>query len=165
MSDNFEETKYSYIAVIDEVKINGKSDKNVKVYMVRDRDKTVSLAERCEFSNEKKPNLFVSIHVNSSTNEDIKGVETHWYKEDSRQYANYVHKEMQKKIKNWNTVDRGLFNSKFYVINHTDAPAILCEIGFISNKDERDEIIKTKRQEEIAEAIANGIYNYLKAKK
>lgn len=140
-------------------------DKNVKVYMVRDRDKTVSLAERCEFSNEKKPNLFVSIHVNSSTNEDIKGVETHWYKEDSRQYANYVHKEMQKKIKNWNTVDRGLFNSKFYVINHTDAPAILCEIGFISNKDERDEIIKTKRQEEIAEAIANGIYNYLKAKK
>ena len=72
---------------------------------------------------------------------------------------------MQKKIKKWNTVDRGLFNSKFYVINHTDAPAILCEIGFISNKDERDEIIKTKRQKEIAEAIANGIYNYLKAKK
>lgn len=140
-------------------------DKNVKVYMVRDRDKTVSLAERCDFSNEKKPNLFVSIHVNSSTNEEIIGVETHWYKEDSRQYAEFVHREMQKKIKKWNTVDRGLFNSKFYVINHTDAPAILCEIGFISNKDERDEIIKTKRQEEIAEAIANGIYNYLKAKK
>ena len=140
-------------------------EKNVKVYMIRNTDKTVSLAERCEFSNEKKPNLFVSIHVNSSTNEDIIGVETHWYKEDSRQYAEFVHKEMQKKIKKWNTVDRGLFNSKFYVINHTDAPAILCEIGFISNKDERDEIIKTKRQKEIAEAIANGIYNYLKAKK
>lgn len=139
--------------------------KNVKTYMVRDKDKTVSLAERCEFSNEKKPNLFVSIHVNSSTNDTSYGVETHWYKEDSKQYAEYVHREMQKKIKSWKTIDRGLFKSQFYVINHTEAPAILCEIGFISNKNEREEIIKTKRQEEIAEAIADGIYNYLKAKK
>ena len=150
------------IAKLVEKKLN---QKNVKTYMVREKDKTVSLAERCDFSNEKKPDIFVSIHVNSSTNENIKGIETHWYKSDSLNYANCVHKEMQKKIKKWNTNDRGLFNSKFYVINHTEAPAILCEIGFISNKEERDEITKAERQEETAEAIADGIYNYLKAKK
>ena len=150
------------IAKLVEKKLN---KKNVKTYMVREKDKTVSLAERCDFSNEKNPDIFVSIHVNSSTNENIKGVETHWYKSDSLNYANCVHKEMQKKIKKWNTNDRGLFNSKFYVINHTEAPAILCEIGFISNKEERDEITKAERQEETAEAIADGIYNYLKAKK
>ena len=72
---------------------------------------------------------------------------------------------MAKNVKKWKTVDRGLFKSQFYVINHTEAPAILCEIGFISNKDEREEIIKTKRQKEIAEAIADGIYKYLKARK
>ena len=139
--------------------------KKVKTYMVRDKDKTVSLAERSDFSNNIKPDVFVSIHVNSSTNDTSYGIETHWYKEDSKKYAQYVHKEMAKKVKSWNTTDRGLFNSKFYVINHTDAPAILCEIGFISNKKEREEITKTKRQEEIAEAISNGIYNFLKAKK
>ena len=139
--------------------------KKVKTYMVRDKDKTVSLQERSDFSNEIKPDVFVSIHVNSSTNDTSYGVETHWYKEDSKKYAQYVHKEMVKKVKDWKTTDRGLFNSKFYVINHTDAPAILCEIGFISNKEEREKIITSKRQEEIAEAISNGIYNYLKAKK
>ncbi len=139
--------------------------KNVKTYMVRDKDKTVSLAERCEFSNEKKPDVFVSVHVNSSTNDTSFGVETHWYKEDSKKLADCVHRELQKKMKNWKTNDRGLFKSQFYVINHTEAPAILCEIGFISNKNERDGLMSAKRQEETAEAIADGIYNYLKAKK
>lgn len=139
--------------------------KKVKTYMVRDKDVYVSLKERSDYSNSIKPDLFVSVHVNSSTNDTSYGIETHWYKEDSRKYAKDVHNEMAKKIKTWKTVDRGLFNSKFYVINHTDAPAILCEIGFISNKSEREEIIKQKRQQEIAEAIANGIYNYLKARK
>ena len=140
-------------------------DKKVKTYMVRDKDKTVSLADRCEFSNKKEPDLFVSVHVNSSINESILGVETHWWKEDSKKYAQVVHNEMAKNVKKWKTVDRGLFKSQFYVINHTEAPAILCEIGFISHKKEREEIIKQKRQEEIAEAIADGIYNYLKARK
>lgn len=139
--------------------------KKVKTYMIRSNDKYVSLQERSDYSNEIKPDVFVSIHVNSSTNDVSYGIETHWYKEDSNQYARYVHKEMSKKVKDWKTTDRGLFNSKFYVINHTEAPAILCEIGFISNKAEREQLITEKRQEEIADAIANGIYNYLKAKK
>ncbi len=150
------------IAKLVEKKLN---EKKVKTYMVRDKDKTVSLAERSDFSNNIKPDAFVSIHVNSSTNDTSYGVETHWYKEDSKACAKYVHGEMAKKTKSWSTIDRGLFNSKFYVINHTEAPAILCEIGFISNKKEREEIIKAKRQEETAQAIADGIYKYLKAKK
>ncbi len=139
--------------------------KKVKTYMVRNKDIYVSLADRSIFSNEKNPDLFVSIHVNSSTNEEITGIETHWWKEDSLNYAKSVHNEMTKKNKTWKTKDRGLFKSQFYVINHTEAPAILCEIGFISNTGERNEIIKEKRQQEIADAISDGIYNYLKTRK
>ena len=64
----------------------------------------------------------------------------------------------------WNTKDRGLFKSQFYVINHTEAPAILVEIGFISNADERKAITTQKRQSEIAKAISDGIMEYLKNK-
>ena len=49
-----------------------------------------------------------------------------------------------------------MFKSQFYVINHTEAPAILVEIGFISNADEREAIITQKRQSEIAKAITGG---------
>ena len=70
-----------------------------------------------------------------------------------------------KNLSKWETLDRGLFQSKFYVINHTNAPAILVEIGFLSNPNERRELIKEKRQEEIAKSLADGIMEYLKSRK
>lgn len=136
--------------------------KKVKTTMTLDKDKTVSLQERCDISNEVSPDLFVSIHVNSSVNNAIYGVETHWWKQDSVEYAQTVHSSLAKNFGKWGTRDRGLFKSQFYVINHTEAPAILVEIGFISNANEREAIITQKRQTEIAKAITEGIMNYLK---
>jgi N-acetylmuramoyl-L-alanine amidase len=57
--------------------------------------------------------------------------------------------------------NRGLFKSKFYVINHTTAPAILIEIGFISNADERSQLTGEKRKQATAQSIADGIQKYL----
>ncbi len=136
--------------------------KKVKTTMTLDKDKTVSLQERCDISNETAPDLFVSIHVNSSVNNAIYGVETHWWKRDSVEYAQTVHSHLAKNFGKWGTRDRGLFKSQFYVINHTEAPAILIEIGFISNANEREAIITQKRQTEIAKAITEGIMDYLK---
>ena len=50
----------------------------------------------------------------------------------------------------------------FYVINHTTDPAILCEIGFLSNDEERNELITDDRKQKTAKAIADGIIEYLK---
>ena len=69
-----------------------------------------------------------------------------------------MHKELMDKI---DCLDRGLFKSKFYVINHTEAPAVLLELGFISNDEERNLLISEKRQKTSAQAIADGIVNYL----
>ena len=60
------------------------------------------------------------------------------------------------------SLDRGLFKSKFYVINHTTAPAVLCEIGFLSNDAERNELVTEARKQKTAKAIADGIIEYLK---
>lgn len=138
--------------------------KGVQTTMTMEKDKTVSLQERCDISNETRPDVFVSIHVNSSVNNAIYGVETHWWKQDSIEYAKIVHSNLEKNFNKWKTKDRGLFKSQFYVINHTEAPAILVEIGFISNADEREAIITQKRQSEIAKAISNGVMEYLKSR-
>ena len=58
-------------------------------------------------------------------------------------------------------MDRGLFKSKFYVINHTEAPAVLLELGFISNDSERNALLSEQRQMDSAQAIADGIVKYL----
>ncbi len=133
-----------------------------KVYMTRDEDKTLSLQERVDFAEENEPDIFVSIHVNSSEGTTATGLETHYYHDYSIGLAKVVHEALTKHV---NSKDRGLFKSKFYVINHTTMPAILVEIGFISNEDERQDMISEKRKQATAKAIAEGIKNYYKQQK
>ena len=66
-------------------------------------------------------------------------------------------------IKDIDTKDRGLLKSKFYVINHTTVPAILVETGFISNEEERNELVTEARKQKTAKAIAEGIIEYIKS--
>ena len=57
--------------------------------------------------------------------------------------------------------NRGVIKSRFYVVRHTTAPSVLLELGFISNEQERELMQTKKRQEAFAEAITEGIINYL----
>jgi len=129
-----------------------------KVILTRSEDKTLALDERVQIANDKKANIFVSIHINASVKTEIKGIETHYYSQSGYEVAKVIHKEL---IENINSEDRGLFKSKFYVINHTKAPAVLLELGFISNDQERTALTSDKRQTDSAQAIADGIINYL----
>ena len=130
--------------------------------MTRSDDSYVSLQDRVAYSEEYSPDIFVSIHVNSSTSNSPNGIETHYYHQESIPLAQTVHSSMVSSIK---AHDRGTFKSKFYVINHTTAPAILVEIGFISNTAERGQLLTADRKQETAKAIVEGINNYFKAAK
>ncbi len=140
--------------------------KDIYVYMTRSKDATLTLEERVNYSNEISPDIYVSIHTNSTVQEDSYGLETHYYKDDSLELANTIHSVFasEKNLKKWETKDRGVIKSRFYVINHTEAPSVLIEIGFLSNLAERAKLLTEKRQDEIAEAIVKGILEYLKVK-
>ena len=129
-----------------------------KVLMTRYEDKTLSLEERVEYANKKDADIYVSIHINASVKSEIKGIETHYYTQSGYKVAQVIHEEL---LDNVDAEDRGLFKSKFYVINHTKAPAVLLELGFISNEQERSSLTSEKRQTDSAQAIADGIINYL----
>ena len=133
--------------------------KGYEVKMTRVDDTFVSLEDRVNISEAYSPDIFVSIHVNSSVKPEITGVETHYYHQESMSLAQTVHSSMASAIQSPN---RGLFKSKFYVINHTTAPAILVEIGFISNSAEREQLVGEKRKQATAKSIADGIQNYFK---
>lgn len=132
------------------------------VKMTRTSDVYVSLQGRCDISNAYDPDIFVSIHVNSSVRPEITGIETHYYHQESMSLAQTLHSSLASNI---NSKNRGLFKSKFYVINHTTAPSILMEIGFISNDGERAQLVSEKRKQDTARAIAEGVKNYFKQNK
>lgn len=131
------------------------------VLMTRSDDSYVSLQDRVAFSEAYAPDIFVSIHVNSSTSDTPNGIETHYYHPESIPLAQTVHSSLVSSI---NAHDRGTFKSKFYVINHTTAPAILVEMGFISNTSERIQLLTNDRKQATAKAIVEGINNYFKDK-
>lgn len=133
--------------------------KGYSVKMTRDDDTYVSLQDRVSISENYHPDIFVSIHVNSSVRPEITGVETHYYHQESISLAQTVHSSLASAVQSPN---RGLFKSKFYVINHTTSPAILVEIGFISNASERAQLVGEKRKQATAKTIADGVENYFK---
>lgn len=137
------------------------ASRGVSVTMTRDTDCSVSLEDRTIICANRTPDIFVSIHVNSSVKPEITGIETHYYHQNSLNLAQTIHASMMSIIR---SRDRGLFKSRFYVINHTTTPAILVEMGFISNDNERCELISEKRKQQTAEAIASGILKYLNKK-
>lgn len=132
--------------------------KGAHVEMTRWGDSTVSLQERVEFANSKRTDIFVSIHINSSVRPEVHGIETHYYTDSGYEVAKIIHKSIMSKVSG---VDRGLFKSRFYVINHTEAPSVLLELGFLSNDNERNALLTEDRKQKSAEAIADGIINYL----
>ena len=136
--------------------------KGYKYAMTRTNDTYLGLQERCDFTEEENPEIFVSIHVNSAVATEPFGIETHYFHENSKELADTIQKHM---LENIESKDRGVIKSKFYVINHTDVPAVLVETGFLSNPEERAELITEKRKDAIAKAIAEGIIEYLKNNK
>jgi len=132
---------------------------SVRVTMTRSEDTFVSLADRVTLTNGTNPNAFVSVHINSlETNSSINGIETYYQTEQSKELARSIHDCLVSKL---SAPDRSIRRARFYVINHTPVPAVLAEVGFISNKDERDKLISSDYQQEVANAVARGVMLYL----
>ena len=125
----------------------------------RTNDVNPSLQERCDFSNERKAVVFVSIHTNASVKEEPNGIETHFYHDNSIELSEIIQKHLISETKANN---RGTIKSMFYVINHTNVPAVLVEMGYISNDEEREALQSKQRQEQTAKAIAEGILEFLR---
>jgi len=112
---------------------------NTVIY-TRRVDKYIKLEERTDISNRNNADLFISLHCNGYANKDAHGGEI-WVSKDAsdttREFAKNLfyslyesHLPLDMRIG-----DRGLMykEQNFYVLKHTKAPAVLIELGFISN--------------------------------
>ncbi len=135
-------------------------ESGIKVIMTRDEDSFISLSDRVAITNNLKPDLFLSVHINSlESTSDIHGIETYYQSDISRPLAQNIHESIVSEL---GAPDRAIRKAKFYVINRAQVPAVLAEVGFISNKSERDKLVSADYQEKIAGALAKGAILYLK---
>ena len=144
------ETKEIAYLVSTKLKFNG-----IEILVVQDGD----LWDVTEKSNSWTSDYFVSIHCNSFS-ADSHGVETFSLSSTGkgRVLAEKVHKEL---VPATNLFDRGLKTANYHVLRETDCPAILTEIGFISNSTEEALMKDSTWDNKVSSAIARGICNFL----
>lgn len=143
-------------------------NKGVNVIYTRTSDKVAwqknekaDLQYRTNLSNNSKADLFISIHTNSSIIRSVKGMETYYApgSSNSKALASAIQNKLVSSLKFPN---RGIKSERFYVLRNTKVPAVLVELGFISNSSEEDILKSSKYQSSYAEAVAGGILSYLK---
>lgn len=109
----------------------------------------------CETSNEWGADIFVSLHCNAF-NTVARGTETLYKSYNGQQLAELIQDQI---INSINTVDRGIKKrDDLWVLNGTDAVAVLVEMAFIDN-DEDLEILNNDL-DTIVRAIARGITDF-----
>ena len=112
-------------------------------------------------SNRADADVFISIHCNAC-NGSANGTEVwHYYGSgEGEKLADCIQNQIVDAL---GTVDRGVKGAKpgvngLYVLNNTDAVAVLVELAFIDN--ESDAALLRDRQDEFARAIARGVTDY-----
>jgi len=141
--------------------------KGVKVYLTRKKDCTMTLTQRYNYANSVKASLFVSVHHNALPNNRLyKGTETLYYPSgvtlkgmDSKRLASITQKELVKKL---GTINRGIISRpKLAVLRNSRMPSIIAEIGYMTNKAERNRIKNSSFKQKSAEALCSAILKAL----
>lgn len=126
-----------------------------RTVMTRDGDYFVSLGNRCAIANRTRNSVFISVHFNAGRREGANGIETYYYGRSSASFAAAVHREV---LRAAGTEDRGVRRRGFYVIRRTRSPAVLAELGFLTNRREGARIATSAtHRQRLADALANAI--------
>ena len=128
----------------------------VSVALVRSDDRTVDLDDRCAIANASGADLFVSVHCNSFTNTSVKGFEGYYFNGDSdgKRLAELILSAAESDPR---ITTRSVREETYRVLRKTALPAVLLEIGYLTNDTERAELQSREYQDAIAQAIFDGI--------
>lgn len=176
----------------------------LQVLLTRDNDRFVSLQDRTKFANDKKADLFVSLHTNASKDSKARGLETYYLStaqsSDARAVEalenevvelfeggsaaktkyddlNFILSDLsqtehlessnnlagniqQNLVAGTQGYDRGVKQANFYVLRGAFMPAILVEMGFISNGEEEHLLTNPEYQNRLARTIFEGIKRF-----
>lgn len=136
-----------------------------KVVMTRSNDTYYTLDERVKIAQEHYADVFVSVHVNAASNPSAQGTETYYSVTgngslvEKNALAAAINRQI---VQNANMHDRGVKKADYVVIKNTAYPAVLVELGFITNPQDYNKLKDDHYIEIYAESIYRGIVEYYK---
>ena len=154
---------------------------NVWVQLTRTADRGVSLSERKQIIKKMQSELFISIDVNAGFSKNSTGFEIYFpgfkgespeqggskeilkdmarnrYLNDSVRLAKLIQKHMDKVFPR---KSRGLRDAHVLALEGLSIPAVVVEIGFATNPEDRKTIVDAKTQAAVAHALCQSIKDF-----
>ena len=154
-----------------------------KIRYVRNSDIKVPLERIGAIQRSHRSDLFISLHVNSAKDRSVSGLETYCltpafapssssnklqrevkagnkFDNNNLALAFNIQKGM---ISRTGAADRGVKRANFVILRDLNAPGVLIEVGFISNRNEERRLNNSVYIDAIARGIADGIIKYRKS--
>ena len=135
-------------------------DNKMKVYCSRTTDVLPTFDERTDMGNEVG-DVFVSVHINSAgANTAPHGTEVYMLNENTT--PNGLTSSMlagtllNNLVEYLGSENRGVKSENFIVLRQSYNPAVLCEIGFITNQEEAGKLGTDEYRQKTAQAIYDG---------
>jgi N-acetylmuramoyl-L-alanine amidase len=136
-------------------------DKGLRVIMTRNNDEFIELEGRAAIANRNRADIFISIHADSCATSSKNGFTVYVERSSSSasaSLANAINNRMAQTGINSN----GVRKADYRVLTHTGCPAVLIELGYLSNYWEAKQLKNKDIQKKLAYAITDGITDYIK---
>lgn len=135
-------------------------------HLTRSRDQALAdsnqadLSARVALANQRRVDVMISIHADSFADPSVLGPRTYHQagSAEGKRLADAVQRELRALTGNGSTEGKA---ANFYITRNTTMPAILVEIGFLSNPEEETLLRSPVYRERLASAIARGVRRYL----
>lgn len=137
--------------------LNSKGE--IEIVLLRENDNFMELSERVSKTNKINPSLLISLHLNASKNLNENGVNAYVSKQNIF-YEKSVEnaKSLIDKISNEKLAKGEVKDANFFVIKNSKCPALVLEIGYLSNENDKTYLTSENGQNE----IANKIFEFIK---
>jgi len=153
------------------------AENNIEVVLTRSSDISVSIEERKDNILKIRPELFLSLHINAGFGKEANGFELYYpgfkeaqedtkaaknnpknktnkYLSDSVRLANFIQRNLDALFPR---KGRGLREADMPIMEGMTIPALVVEIGFATNPEEKKKLLSESTQKEIAKALAKSI--------
>jgi len=130
--------------------------RGLTVVMTRQQDRFIELEERAEIANRRNADLFVSIHADSAPNREVQGFTVYVARgasPDSYKAAQAISRALAGAVSD----TRGIREADYRVLVSSTCPAVLVELGYLSNATEARRLQDSAYQARLAQALADGI--------
>ncbi len=139
------------------------------VYLTREDDNDLStttinrkrsdLYRRAQYINKISPDMYISLHLNSSPSPSWRGLQIFYTNnnKENKEIALSLTNYLKEKLSNTREAKK---DSTYYMYKHIKSPGVLIEAGFISNPSDNYLLRDEKYQNKLITLIADSIENY-----